>query len=240
MRASSVRLVAPTLAVLPFVASCSLRTSEPPSTAAVAGRLDRLTVPFVENTGQSDPRVAYYAPTFSGTVLVTKEGELVYALPPPAHRDAAGLREPASAWTLTERFVDGHSTPVGAHAAATHVSTFVGSDSTRWQRDVASYADVDLGTVWPGISVALTAHGKQVEKVFTVEPGAAPDAVRGQLAGAESFAGAGHGGLTGGGWCGRGAATSGRHRRSPIRRLRVPGGSFPPSTRSPATNMGFA
>ena len=69
MRTSSVRLVATTLAVLPFAASCSLPTSAPPTPAEVAGRLDRLTVPFVANTGQSDPRVAYYAPTFSGTVL---------------------------------------------------------------------------------------------------------------------------------------------------------------------------
>src|SRR5215831_20186651 len=62
-------------------------------------------------------------------------------------------------------------------------------------RAFASYADVDLGTVWPGISVALTAHGKQVEKVFTVEPGAAPDAIRVRVAGAESLAAADDGGL---------------------------------------------
>src|SRR5262249_39986646 len=126
MRTSSFRLLASTLAVLPFAASCSPRTSAPPTPAEVAGQLDRLAVPFVENTGQSDPRVAYYAPTFSGTVFVTKEGELVYALPAPGHRDAAGLRGPATGWTLTERFVDGRSTPVGAHSAATHLSVFAG------------------------------------------------------------------------------------------------------------------
>src|SRR5262249_23173243 len=60
---------------------------------------------------------------------------------------------------------------------------------------VASYTDVDLGAVWPGISVALTAHGKQVEKVFTVEPGAAPDAIRVRVAGAESLAVADDGAL---------------------------------------------
>src|SRR5215475_86197 len=195
MRTSSVRLVATTLAVLPFAASCSLRTSEPPSTAEVAGRLDRLTVPFVENTGQSDPRVAYYASTFSGTVFVTKEGELVYALPAPEQREVVGPREPASGWTLTESFVDGQPTPIGAHAAATHVNVFAGSDPARWQRDVASYADVDLGAVWPGISVALAAHGKQVEKVFTVAPGVAPDTIRVRVAGAESLAVADDGGL---------------------------------------------
>src|SRR5262245_4107315 len=201
MRMSSVRLVATArlaataLAVLAFVAFCSLRTSGPPTPAEVARQVDRLAVPFVANAGQSDPRVAYSASTFSGTVFVTKEGELVYALPAPGHREAVGLREPASGWTLTERFVDGHPSPIGAHSAATHVSVFAGNDPARWQRDVASYADVDLGAVWPGISVALTAHGKQVEKVFTVEPGAVPDAIRVRVAGAESLAVADDGAL---------------------------------------------
>src|SRR5262245_55102551 len=189
MRTSSFRLLASSLAVLPLAASCSLRTSAPPTTAEVAARLGRLAAPFGENAGQSDPRVAYYAPTFSGTVFVTGEGQVVYALPAPGQRaPAAGPQEPASGWTLTERFVDGHPTPVGAHAAATHLSVFVGDDPTRWQPDVASYADVDLGAVWPGISVTLAASGKQVEKVFTVEAGAVPDTIRVRVAGAESLA----------------------------------------------------
>src|SRR5215470_6783387 len=125
---TSFRFVASSLAVLPLAAACSLRTSAPPTAAEVAQRLDRLAVPFVENAGQSDPRVAYYAPTFAGTVFVTGEGEVVYALPAAGHRaQAARLEEPASGWTLTESFVDGHPTPVGAHPAATHLSVFVGN-----------------------------------------------------------------------------------------------------------------
>src|SRR5215472_10009043 len=193
MRTSSFRLLASTLAVLPFAASCSPRTSAPPTPAEVTGQLDRLAVPFVANAGQSDPRVAYSASTFSGTVFVTREGDVVYALP--AHRAAPDSQEAANGWTLMESFVDGHPTPIGAHPAATHVSVFAGNDPARWQRDVESYADVDLGAVWPGISVTLAAHGKQVEKVFTVEPGAAPDAIRVRVAGAESLAVADDGGL---------------------------------------------
>src|SRR5262249_57190876 len=120
----------------------------------------------------------------------------VYALPAAGQRaEAARLEEPASGWTLTESFVDGHPMPVGAHPAATHLSVFTGNDPTRWQRDVASYADVDLGAVWPGISVRVSAYGKQVEKVFTVEPGAVPDAIRVRVAGAESLALAADGAL---------------------------------------------
>src|SRR5215813_7162746 len=184
MRASSFHFVASSLAVLSLAASCSPPPSAPPTAAAVSERLGGLAVPFVENAGQSDPRVAYYAPTFGGTVFVTGEGEVVYALTAAGHRaQAAGLQEPASGWTLTERFVDGHPTPVGAHPTATHLSVFVGNDPARWQPDVASYADVALGAVWPGISVTLAAYGKQVEKVFTVEPGAVPDTIRVRVVG---------------------------------------------------------
>src|SRR5262245_10504964 len=131
MHTSLFWLVARSLAVLPF-AACSLGTSAPPTTADVAERIGRLAMPFVENAGQSDPRVAYFAPTFSGGVFVTVQGEVVYALPAPGHRaDAAHLREPGSGWTLAERFVDGHPMPVGVHPAATHLSIFGGSDPTR-------------------------------------------------------------------------------------------------------------
>src|SRR5262245_54620436 len=196
MRTSSFRLLATSLALLPLAASCSPRTSAPPTTAEVAERLGHLAVPFVENAGQSDPRVAYYAPTFSGTVFVTGQGEVVYALPAAGHRaQAARLEEPASGWTLTESFVDGHPASVGAHSAATHLSAFVGGGRARWQPDVASYADVALGAVWPGISVRLSAYGKQVEKVFTVEPGAVPDRIRVRVAGAQALAVADDGAL---------------------------------------------
>src|SRR5262245_38238853 len=168
MRKVSFWCVASSLAVLSLAAACSPRASAPRAAAEVAEQLNQLAVPFVENTGQSDPRVAYYAPTFSGTVFVTGDGEVVYAVPAPGDRAQATLhQEPANGWTLTESFVDGHPTPVGAHTATTHLSVFTGNDPTRWQRDVASYADVTLGAVWPGISVTLAAHGKQVEKVFT-------------------------------------------------------------------------
>ena len=37
-------------------------------------------IPFIENKGQIDNRVTFYAKTFGGTVFVTKEGKLVYNL----------------------------------------------------------------------------------------------------------------------------------------------------------------
>src|SRR3972149_9358618 len=41
----------------------------------------KLQMPFIANNGQMDGQVKFYAKTFGGTVFVTKEGEIVYALP---------------------------------------------------------------------------------------------------------------------------------------------------------------
>ena len=40
-----------------------------------------LQMPFIANEGQTDEKVAFYADTFGGTVFVTEDGEIVYALP---------------------------------------------------------------------------------------------------------------------------------------------------------------
>src|SRR5262245_11540238 len=167
--------------------SCSLQGPADSGPTQVAERLSGLSVPFVDNTGASDPRVAYYAPTFSGTVFVTREGEIVYALPGPRVAKKAGRRvptAPAPGWTLAESFVGGTASPVAGESAATHASFFRGNDPAHWRSQVATYANVDLGAVWPGIGVTVKAYGNHVEKVFTVKPGTTPKAIRVRVAGA--------------------------------------------------------
>ena len=52
-----------------------------PSKEDVAHKMQRIQILFVANNGQVDAQVKSYASTFGGTVFVTKEGEIVYALP---------------------------------------------------------------------------------------------------------------------------------------------------------------
>ncbi|OOP55989.1 MAG: hypothetical protein AYP45_12020, partial [Candidatus Brocadia carolinensis] len=59
-----------------------------PSKEEVMQKAQKLRMPFIANEGQTDKRVAFYAQTFGGTVFVTKEGEIVYALP--GRREDAG------------------------------------------------------------------------------------------------------------------------------------------------------
>src|SRR3990167_131564 len=52
-----------------------------PSKEEFARKTKKLQIPFIANNGQVDKQVKYYANTFGGTVFVTKDGEIVYALP---------------------------------------------------------------------------------------------------------------------------------------------------------------
>ena len=63
-------------------------------------------MPFIANQGQTEDEVGFYAPTFSGTVFVTRRGGITYALPNKTEeRDVKG-------WSLKEEFVNGRATRV--------------------------------------------------------------------------------------------------------------------------------
>ena len=155
-----------------------------------------VSVPFIINAGQTDAAVACYASTLAGTVFVTRDGRIVYSLPgKTAAREGPRARRPAAAavtagWSLTEAPVDAirEARPVAQKRARTRVSYFLGSDSSAWKRGLETYEETSLGQVWQGVTVSLRAHGKNVEKVFTVQPGGDPSRIRMLVAGARSLA----------------------------------------------------
>jgi hypothetical protein len=159
-------------------------------------RLAGIRIPFIANAGQTDPAVAYYAPTLAGTVFVTRDGQIVYSLPGKSaghEKERKGRpRAAASAgWSLTESPVgttgeSRRAQPVAQKRAQTQVSYFLGNDSSAWRSGIATYEGVSLGHVWPGVSLSLRAHGKDVEKLFTVESGADPSRIRMRVSGARS------------------------------------------------------
>jgi hypothetical protein len=173
-------------AVLTLFLGQSVFAATPASDVARAKeRLSGAYVPFIANSGQSDSEVAYYAATFTGTVFVTKDGRIVYSLPGEKTRVSGGGESKRSGgWSLTETAVGGRLDPRGADRASTGVSYMIGNDPARWRNEVRTYDRVSLGEVWPGISLDLKARGENVEKLFTVAPGADPSRIRMSIAGA--------------------------------------------------------
>lgn len=161
----------------------AVRSEEPATQAAARKQLAGLRIPFIANRGQAADDVTFYAPTFAGTVFVTTEGRLVYAL------GARKGAEPAQGVALTEELVGGTVHEVtGKDRARTAVNVFRGSDPAAWRSNLATYDTLSLGEVYPGIEMTLRASGNTVEKLFEVRPGAQPAQIRIKVTGGRGVA----------------------------------------------------
>ena len=163
------------------------------------GPLPAPEVAFIENSGQLDPRVAFYTPIAGGTAFVTTDGQLVYSLrqvivtPPQPDQARDNGRRPQTAlqvnrWTLTETFAGSSTRPRGLQPAETHVSIFRGADPKRWREDLITYSQVSLGEPFPGVQLTLHARKNSVEKVFRVAAGSQPQSIRMHLDGQSRLA----------------------------------------------------
>jgi len=156
-----------------------LTGSDPSTHADIANQVMNVTVPFVENHGQTDDRVTYYATTFYGTSYVTQDG-ITHSIQGMDNRTLV----------LTEQFVDANGTPVTLHPqgeepSATVVSYFTGNDPDKWQTNLPTFNIINLGELYPGVTVKLRASGSNVEKLFFVNPGANVDDIKIKIRGAD-------------------------------------------------------
>ncbi len=166
-----------------------------PGPERVKQSLARLRIPFIANESRIDRRVSYYVSTFAGTVYVTRDGKIVYSLQAPGKQGSANRKGKSSGWSLTETLVGGEPRPRGEALMPTRVSYFIGNDPARWKTSLPTFDSVSLGEVWPGVELSLRAYGNNVEKLFTVEPGADPSRIRMRVAGARSLRVDEHGAL---------------------------------------------
>ncbi|MBN2565666.1 MAG: SBBP repeat-containing protein [Candidatus Eisenbacteria bacterium] len=136
---------------------------------------NRSGAPFVTNVGQFDDEVAFCARTSRGPVFVTRDGAIIYVL---------ARSEPVWAGTslaLRERLIGGRDSgsgscePTGCSRSGSGVAAFTGHDPSGW---IAPAHDEVLIEAGDGIQLLLRTVPEGVEKVFTVEPGADPGAIR--------------------------------------------------------------
>ncbi len=166
-------------------------------------QLSALQLPFIANQGQLDPQVKFYARTFGGTTFVTADGKLVhhfsealpkatkahYSLTPETTTRVSAKPKAAQSWALIEELV--HAQPIqqiaGEEPATSHVSSFIGNDPSKWQKELPTYGSVSLGEIYPNIQYRLRAYGNNVEKLFTVQPGGKPQDIQVRLKGAQTL-----------------------------------------------------
>jgi len=144
-------------------------------------------VPFIQNSGQVDSEVSYYAKLLRGNFFVTRDHALVYDL---YHSEKASGTDAITKakWAFKEQFVDSlQTTPQGIAPSNVQVSQYRGNKRQHWQQAMSVYDFVSLGEVYHGITVKLRASGGNVEKLFYVKPGANVDNIKIAMLGSEKL-----------------------------------------------------
>ncbi|MCD4664028.1 MAG: SBBP repeat-containing protein, partial [Bacteroidales bacterium] len=150
--------------------------------AKITAKVNKTKIPWIKNIGQQQPEVAFYAETFSGTVFVTNTGKIVYSLPVDSTKSYI-LRE---SFIITSDVLK-KSDIYGELKSQTKVNYFTGNNSDNWQTNVPTFQTVNLGEVWKGIEVKLNAYGNNIEKLFYINPGVAPENIQLKFQGAKKL-----------------------------------------------------
>ncbi|MBZ4192872.1 MAG: SBBP repeat-containing protein [Candidatus Contendobacter sp.] len=171
--ASVASLTSPTAAMSP-----DLAVARTPINAAFA----KLPLIFEANQGQTDPQVRFVSRGLGYTLFLTPD-EAVFNF----RTRSVAEQEPAAVKlsTLRMRLLDANSQPGinGLDALATRINYYRGNDPDQWQIGVATYAKVQLQSVYPGIDLIYYGNQRQLEYDFVVAPGADPGRIRLALAG---------------------------------------------------------
>jgi len=146
----------------------------PLTTETVMEKTASMSIPFIKNEGQTDPKVKFYANTFAGTAYLT-ENDLTYVIPT---KDGS--------FVIKEAPHGGDFAPSADAPSETAVNYFKGTKEN-WHTDVPTYDSVSAGFVWDGVSLSLKAYGNNIEKLFTVFPGTNPDVIKMNFDGVESL-----------------------------------------------------
>jgi Beta-propeller repeat len=165
-------LAAFVLFLIVTVAAYALRNAPVPAVPSTERTLPELT--FVENGGQIDSRIRYYAHTKSFSAYFMQRKVVLR------------LRKGERVTALDLRFAGANPHPdVGAaHRAPGTLDYLIGS---RRYTGLRSYTEVRYRELWPGIDLAFRSEAGMLKYEFLVKPGANPADIRLAYAGARSL-----------------------------------------------------
>jgi Beta-propeller repeat len=154
----------------------------------------KLPVSFVENRGQTDPRVRYYAQGNGYAFYMTpSEVMLTFA----NQHDAATPDASEEGVALALRFLGSNQRvePQGSERLAGVINDLRGSEPSQWKTQIPQFRDVVYPNLWPGIDLQLREQSGVLKYEFHVRPGASPSDIRLAYGGADSLALSEAGGL---------------------------------------------
>jgi hypothetical protein len=170
---------------------------------AAAPRLEmnfgRLPIYFIENRGQVDKQVKYYAAGKGHTLFFTRDGMVLSMVPPgkapgeeppgfpplgpKGHR--AQQARPEETAPVMPNIV--RVTPVeikkdvkikALQLQDCRVNYFIGKDPKKWRTDIPTYGGVIYEGAYQGVDLKFYGRGRELEYDIVVKPGADPGQVR--------------------------------------------------------------
>ena len=159
-----------------------------------AAAFAELPVSFVENRGQVDSGVRYYAQGNRYAFYMKPSEVLLSFADRPGTGDAS--KSPMQL-ALAMRFVGSNPAvePRGAQLAPGVINDLRGTDPSQWRTRIPQFRDVVYTDLWPGIDLRLRDQSGVLKYEFHVAPGASPSDVQLAYGGAQSLAVGADGGL---------------------------------------------
>ena len=170
---------------------------EPVAVPPAKPDLGRLPMSFVENKGQLDATVKYMLRGPRGSVFFTPT-EVVFEISEPKipRTRKSGIARPKTDEPGERRgvvvrvsFPGANRDPAveGKKELPGKVNVLRGTDPTKWQTDIRSYAEVVYRDIYPGIDLVFSGEKGDLARKFVVRPEGDIGTVRMKYAGTESL-----------------------------------------------------
>ena len=154
---------------------------------AAAEAYAKLPVSFVENRGQTDSRVRYYAQGNGyGFYLTPSEVMLSFAKPD----ESTSSADSSEGVALALQFLGSNPRvqPQGSDRADGVINYLRGDDPNQWKTQIPQFRDVVYPDLWPGIDLQFREQSGVLKYEFHVQPGASPADIRLAYGGADTLA----------------------------------------------------
>ncbi|MFH1220090.1 MAG: SBBP repeat-containing protein [Candidatus Eisenbacteria bacterium] len=156
---------------------------------------------FVENRGQVDSRVKYYAPGSRAAVYFTEDALVIDLKEEVKNVQGRGPHQRPYEEMMMEaadsvvqrgcavyvRFEGANPSPVveARGEMETKYNYFIGNDPTRWRTEVPAYAEVVYRDVWPGVDLLFREDDGRLTYEVLLSPGADVERVQFRYEGAD-------------------------------------------------------
>jgi len=146
---------------------------------------------FIENRGQIDESVRFYATGSMVSIFLTEDAVVIDLKPPVAAAALGGKKapsdEPLHGCALWIRFAgERPAREIEARdTLATYYNFFLGNDPQNWHADVPAFGEVVYHDLWPGIDLVFRQEAGHVTYEVLSAEGSDPDQLRFRYEGAD-------------------------------------------------------